>query len=298
MTDRLYAVTAAVWRSYIGIPAGESSDDGRDFLYGEYRRLTERCEEVAGTLWDCGAERWFGSHDRPIGGRDAVSLAKKALLDAEDQVIKGEVIGKIPHRKIHDMRQQWTHFEAEVTEPGDLARVDAGPIGTKAWRDRADEIGVEVEYVGSAGDYDGSGPIEDRALAPAVEWTDADKKRALDEYIESRGLEPGEWVDMEWPPEASLWTEGHWYWSEIEPCPDHKEEDPEDVCMDCEDSRTPVIDQMAVWHWTTTVQTYELEFREDGSERESEYADHGYEIATVEQDPRDVLLGPPRRWAF
>lgn len=297
MADRLYAVTEAVWRRYIGIPESESSDEGRGFLNSEYRRLTERTEETAAALWDRGAERWYGNHRRSISGRDAVMLAQKALLDAEKRVLEEEVVAKIPPRKIHDMRHRWTHFEAEMTTPVELLKVDTGRAGTTPWRDLADDCGVEVEYVGSDGDYDGFDPIEDRALPPTVPFKDADKKRALDEYIRSRGLEPGEWVDMEWPPEPSLWTEGHWYWSEIEPCSAHEEEESDDICVDCEDSRTPVIDQMAEWHWTTTVLTYELNFMEDGSECEREYTEHGYEVATVEQDPRDVLLGPSRRWA-
>lgn len=298
MSDRLYEVMAAVWRRYIGLPDGESEDGGRDFLYREHRRLTELSEEAAGTLWEASAARWMRTHDRAYAGHDAVSFAQSALREAVERVIKDEVIGRIPHRMIHDMRHRWTHFEADVSEPVDLANVDTGRSGTRKWRELADEVGVEVEYICSEGDYDGFDPIEDRALPPAVEWTDADKKRALDRYIESRGLGRGEWVDMEWPPEPSLWREGHWYWSEVEPCPVHQEECAEDECVDCEDSREPVIDQMAEWHWTTTVHVYELAFGDDGSEYEREDTEHGYEIATVEQDPRDVLLGPPRRWAF
>lgn len=298
MSDRLYEVMAAVWRRYIGIPEGESSDGGRDFLRREHRRLTGLSEVMAGTLWEARAERWWRTHDRAYTGRDAVSFAQSALCEAVERVIKDEVIARIPHLMIHDVNHRWTHFEADVSEPVDLANVNTGRSGTRVWRELADEVGVEVEYVCSEGGYDGFDPIEDRALPPAVEWTDADKKRALDGYIESRGLGRGEWVDMDWPPEPSLWTEGHWYWSEVEPCPAHQEECPEDECVDCEDSRKPVVEQMAEWHWTTTVHVYELEFRDDGSEYEREDAEHGYQVATVEQDPRDVLLGPPRRWAY
>src|SRR6478735_2698687 len=106
MSDRLYEVMAAVWRRYIGLPDGERSDEGRDFLYREYRRLAELSEEAAGSLFETNAAQWMRTHDRAYTGRDAVSFAQRALSDAVERVIKDEVIGRIPHRMIHDLRHR------------------------------------------------------------------------------------------------------------------------------------------------------------------------------------------------
>ncbi len=298
MTDRLSGAVRAVWTNYIGLPASDSEDEAARFVHSEVARLSVIRDEVAGKIWDDGAKRWSRNYGRPIDGYDAISLALGALEKAEDQAIADGLIARIPHRRIHDRRHRWTNFEAEVTEPVNIPHVNTGRSGTAGWHRRAEDEHIDVEYLGDTGGYDGFDPIEDRALPPEVPWTDADKKVALDKYIELHGLARGEWVDMEWPPEPSLWTEGSCYLTEGEPCPAHLEEGEPDDCADCQASVTEEIAQMAVWNWTTTVRTYEIGFSAAGEEREEEYADHGYLVATIEQDPRDVLIGPPHRGYF
>jgi len=75
------------------------------------------------------------------------------------------------------MRNGWAYREAEVTEPLDPAKVDSGPLSTLHWYDRAADAHVDAPgRVGNPWSYNGIDPIEDVALAPKVEWTEADKK--------------------------------------------------------------------------------------------------------------------------
>lgn len=298
MTDRLAAAVRAVWTNYIGLPASGSEDETARFLHGEAQRLGSIRDDLAGKIWAVRAKEWQLKHGYAIDGYEAVSLALSALEKAEDQAIKDVLIQQIPHRVVHDRRHRWTNFEAEVTEPIDILKLNTGRSSTAAWRRRADDEHFDVEYRGAAGSDGRSGPIEDYALPPEVPWTDADKKAAQDKYIALHGLARGEWVDMEWPPEPSLWREGGCYLTDGEPCAAHLEDGEPDDCADCQDSVTEEVDVMAEWHWTTTVRTYEIGFSADGAEQQDEYVDHGYLVATVEQDPRDVLLGPPDRGYF
>jgi hypothetical protein len=198
------------------------------------------------------------------------------------------------------MRNGWAYREAEVTEPLDPAKVDSGPLSTLHWYDRAADAHVDAPgRVGNPWSYNGIDPIEDVALAPKVEWTEADKKVALERAIGVYGLEPGQWFDLEWPPTAHLWTPGHVYTTDFEPCAAHLEADDED-CPDCQDSVREVVEEMAQWKWTTTLRIYEIEFDHEGREVDHEvHAEQAYEVAITEQDPREIVIGPPgagTRW--
>jgi len=121
----------------------------------------------------------------------------------------------------------------------------------------------------------------------------------LEKAIGIYGLEPGQWMDVEWPPEAHLWDEGNVYTTEFEPCAAHVEEESYN-CPDCDASVEEVVEHMAQWKWTTTLWIHEIDFDQEGQERDREiYSDRAFEVATTEQDPRDIMIGPPgarRRW--
>lgn len=292
MTDRLCAAVRSVQDRYLRDPAFAHTEA----VDAHVRWLSEEQERVAGELWDeVSAERAGG-----LRGAEAVRVALEVYARAEDRVIEREIIGKLPPRLVHEMRSSWVYMEAEVTEPLDPARVDSGPLGTVHWYDRAGEAHVDApERVGNPWYYRGADPIEDVALAPKVAWTDADKKAASERAIESCGLEPGQWIDMEWPPRASLWSEGNVYVTDFEQCPAHADEDNEQVtndCPDCQASAREVVEDMAQWKWTTTLWIREIGFDRDGREYDTEvYIDQAFEVATTEQDPRDIRIGPPGR---
>jgi hypothetical protein len=87
---------------------------------------------------------------------------------------------------IHELRNGWAYREAEVTEPLDPAKIDSGPLSTSHWYERAAGARVDSpERVVNPWDYQGFDSIEDVALPPNVEWTDADKKAALEKAIDT-----------------------------------------------------------------------------------------------------------------
>jgi hypothetical protein len=57
---------------------------------------------------------------------------------------------------------------------------------------------------------------------------------------------------------------------------------------------------MAQWKWTTTLVIYEIAFDHEGRESDREiHTDQVHEVAITEQDPRDIMIGPPgegRHW--
>ena len=230
--------------------------------------------------------------------RDQVALMDEMPAEAaEDEVIHQEVISKLPPRLVHEKRNTWAYFEAEVTEPIDPASVCHDELSTIHWYDRADLATVDSpEPVGIPGDYRGVDPIEDVALPPRMAWSGPDKKAALEEEIRVYGIEPGQWFDLEWPPSAHLWDPGIVFQTDFTPCGVHAELDGDEECPECQDSVQDVVEQMAQWKWTTTLRINAIAFDDDGRERSTEvHVEQGYEVATTDQDPREVLIGPPDR---
>ena len=226
MTDRLLRAFETVQEKYLRDPKFVDAEARERHV----RWLREVQDRIAGEIWD------EVDRDRsPDGlhGADAVNAALEAHAPAEDRVIEREIIGRLPQRLVHELRNGWAYREAELTEPLDPARVDTGPLSTLHWYDQAADAAVTVERVRNADDYCGSDPIEDVALAPMVEWTDADKKTALEKAIGIYGLEPRQWIDLEWPPVAHLWDPGAVYTTEFESCPAHVEQGSDD-CPDCQ----------------------------------------------------------------
>jgi hypothetical protein len=286
MTDRLFGVFTTVQDRYLRDPALADAKA----VDAHVRWLCEERYRIAGQLWD------DASANLPDGlhGADAVRVALEVYTLAEDRVIEREIVGKLPRRSVHEMRNSWAYLEAEVTDPLDPAKVDSGRLSTLHWYDRAADAHVDApERVGIPWDYQGADPIEDVALAPKVVWTDADQKEGLEKAIGIYDLEPGQWMEVEWPPVAHLWDPGIVYTTEFEPCAAHLEEESDD-CSDCDASVREVVDQMAQWKWTTTLWIHEITFDQDGREYDSEiYRDQAFEVAITEQDPRDIVIGPP-----
>ena len=274
MTDRLVRVFNTVQERYLRDPAFAGAA-AIDWHVGWLRQEQDR---VAGDLWDeASAALPYGLH-----GVEAVRIAMEVHARAEDRVIEREIVGKLPPRLVQEVRNSWAYLEAEVTAPLDPARVDLVPPS-----------GADLERLGNPAYY--TGVIEDVAVAPSVHWTEADKKAALERAVGVYDLEPGQWLELEWPPVPHLWDPGIVYTTELEQCATHIEQANDD-CPECDASLQEVVEQMAQWKWTTTFRIHEITFDHDGREYSSEvYSDQAFEVAMIEQDPRDIVIGPPGR---
>ena len=155
MTDRLLRVFKTVQDNYL-----------RDPKFADAKAVDARV---------C----WLREEAIRLAGELRTDLAdpSQVYVHAEDLVIEREIVGKLLPRLVHELRNSWAYLEAEVTEPLDPAKVDSGPLSTLHWYDRAGEAHVDAPLrVGNPGDYQGTDPIEEVALAPKVVWTDAGPK--------------------------------------------------------------------------------------------------------------------------
>lgn len=123
------------------------------------------------------------------------------------------------------------------------------------------------------------------------------------EAVRIHGLQPGQWIDLEWPPTGYLEDPGYVYTTDFEPCEAHAESEDDavcDNCPDCQDSVCEIVEQMAQWSWTTMMRINEIRFDREGNESDNEvYSDQAFEVAIIEQDPREIMIGPPgegRHW--
>lgn len=264
MSERLFRVVSAVQEGYLKDPA-----------LNDLKTLADRV-------------RWLDE--------ERLRLAGEFAEGAEDVVIEREIIAKLPPRLVHEVFHRWAYLEADVTPPTDTS-MPHDELSTLHWYDRADRATVDSpEPVGDHGDCDRLGMVEDAALAPRMNWTDTDRKAVLEEAIRIYGIEPGQCFDVEWPPEAHLYDPGSVYESDMEPCDSHVCDGGDDDCVDCASSVQTVIESMAQWKWTTELQIFELTFDREGQECSTrEIVDQAFEVATTEQDPREVLIGPPGR---
>ncbi|MFD3430701.1 hypothetical protein [Nocardia fluminea] len=179
--------------------------------------------------------------------------------------------------------------------------MDTGPSSTQYWIDRAAEINY-TDDLGHKGDedyYDGRNPIEDVALAPHIAWNEADRAMALKKAAESRDLQPGQWIELDWPPTGHLWTPGYVYWTEFESCVTHSdaynERGDETEFEDCDDcrQRERIVESPAEWTFSVRGSIYEVRFDSQGCERDREIDEDSFEVCMVEQDPANILIGPP-----
>jgi len=299
VNDRLFRAFETVEEKYLRNPAFADSEA----RHRHVDWLGKEQERIAGEIWD------YQDRDRlPDGlhGADAVDTALQAHARAEEVVIERDIIGRLPHRLIHEVRNSWAYREAEFTEPLDPARVDTGEMSTIHWYDRADEARVYVGPVGNPHYYMGSDPIDGVALPSHVHWTEADKKEALEKAVRIYDLEPGPWIELEWPPTPYLWDSGHVYTTDFEPCEVHAgpywASDDTSICDDCPDCQASireVIERMAQWKWIASLRMNEIGFDRDGNEYDTEvYGDNAFEVGIIEQDPRNLMIGPPGEGRF
>lgn len=265
MTKRIFAALKTVQQEFLGNEESWSSEES-EFLYAE---LDRQCTQLAGELWDKATAEAGG-----LSGAAAVTQALSAQWEAEDHVIATRIIGVLGPRAVHEARYARLYDGTDIGKPLDDSQTTAAAENTRNGRRRAETVGVEVELLGNPEQYVGSDPIEDVALAPDIPWGDADHKAMLDEAIASLGLGPGQWIELEWPPEAGLWTAGH--------------------LSVRANSGEETVEEPAQWKWLTTLRIKQLEFRADGAVAERDvYCDPAYEVATTTQHPRTVLIGPP-----
>ena len=130
MTDRVLTAFEHVQDRYMRDP--EFADTHA--RYRHVRRLHEVQEGIAGDLWDA-ADRDRGPDG--LHGAEAVTAALDAHARAEDWVIEREIIGRLPPRLVHELRNGWAYREAKVTEPLNPAKIDSGPLSTLHWYGRA-----------------------------------------------------------------------------------------------------------------------------------------------------------------
>lgn len=153
---------------------------------------------------------------------------------------------------------------------------DGFPLPERGWRSRAD-----LTHVGVDG-WSGYWPPEDHAVQPDFVWSESQRILVLDAFRRKWGqrLEPDQTYEIVWPPEASLWTEGHIYRGEPTDCVEHN--DPR--CEDCEYWNESVGDiEPAEWQWRVQIDTYRW-YRGAGASDGFEW----FEFMTTKMDPRDV----------
>lgn len=269
MADRLSQVFATVQERYLR----RSDFAGEEAAAAQVDRLREIKRRTLEELRTSGADPdWLDER-------------------AEELVITREIVGRLPPRLVHEVRNSWAYLEAEITDLVDTS-VPHDELSTLHWYDRAAEAKVDLPApVGNPADYEGA--IEDVALPPTVRWTDADQKTALEYAIGIFGVEPGQWVELDWPPAAHLWDPGRVYQTDFEPCEAHVDEESEG-CAACDESVQQLTERNAQWKWTTTLRINEIAFDRDGKEYSTEiYSDQAFEVATTEQDPREIVIGTP-----
>lgn len=150
-----------------------------------------------------------------------------------------------------------------------------GPKLVETWRENG---GVKV-WTHKGGEWMWGGCPEDFAYEPRFYWSDEDKQRVSEALAASYGDE-GTSVVISWPPQGSLWTNGHVWLGEPEGCAEHEEF--QATCEECQPAPPDVV-SMAEWHWYVDV---DLVTANDDEER-SEYVGHAH-VLTSTIDPRCI----------
>lgn len=148
-----------------------------------------------------------------------------------------------------------------------------------------ESLGSEVDtYKRGYGEWEGYWPPEDSACPPELNWTAEHHDLFLKAYTESWGdaLDEGESFTMSWPPQGSLWREGHAREADLGICDRHDEV--YDTCAECqiyEGSEEEI--EPAEWHWYVRVITNELR-----GDQIVEVRSQDEHIMTTLMDPRVV----------
>ncbi|UPG69876.1 hypothetical protein [Gordonia hongkongensis] len=253
--------------------------------------MLDRRDQIATKTWDSKAS------EIPVQDGKTALRQVSEVLSAADQAVIDELVSRIPAKSVHERMNSAAYLAAEIdAATAEAATLDSHRSGGPASQQDA----TDTELLGDPADYAGIDPIEDVAIPPRVVWTEADRKIALDEAASTYGVAPGEWYSVEWPPtDATLWTPGYLVTSEWKPCDEHTDDPDSDEaleCVQCEDSVTTDIEEMAVWKFTTRLTHHRIGFDSNGSlvvERSTEDIDPSFEVREITQDPRLVRIGPP-----
>lgn len=267
--------------------------DSRESFLHVVHEVVECRDRLAGEYWTTLME----AAELSAGPAEAVRLATIARQRADTEVLDDYITRTMRARAVHDSRYVALYAQAAAQSPVPDYITDPGP--DKRWLKRAEDSGYGTELLGLPGDYCSSELVEDVAIPPAVPWSAADEVAAIESAISTYGIEPGQWFEVEWPPEAHLWSPGYGYQTEWEPCEQHFDDDNAEQtqgCPDCDASVTVQIESPAEWKFTTELRIYGLAFDSAGNETEREVMDEpGFEVRTLAQDPRYIVLGGPGR---
>lgn len=150
-----------------------------------------------------------------------------------------------------------------------------GPKLVEPWRENG---GVEV-WTPKGGEWMFGGCPEDFAYEPRFYWSDEDEQRVREALEADFGDEETS-VVISWPPQGSLWTEGHVLLGEPEGCAEHEEF--QATWGECRPAPPEEV-SMAEWHWYVDVHLVTVD---DDGERD-DYFDHTH-VLTSSVDPRCV----------
>ncbi|WP_404389652.1 hypothetical protein [Humibacillus xanthopallidus] len=162
------------------------------------------------------------------------------------------------------------HHEYQYGELSDLP----GPKLIETWRENG---GVPVRW--GFDEWSTGGCPEDYAYEPRFDWTD-EQEQGVREALEAVYGDEETSVVISWPPEGSLWTEGHASSSEAEGCFEHEEF--RATCESCRPAPAHQV-EMAEWHWYVDVDL--ITHLED--EERDEFMEHAH-VLTSSIDPRCV----------
>ncbi|WP_342802094.1 hypothetical protein [Nocardia sp. No.11] len=292
MSLRLATIIDAVQRDYHNNPDLESEAARHDRV----RTLTQLRDRLAAEAFETRAP------ERGQSSAEIVASVQADLSEAEDEIIRTEIIGRLPTRAFHDYftRQAGLLLEGEVAVMPES--VHGGYKSAQHWRERLAELGIEreVRLRGEEPYYDGINPIEDVAYPPRIEWSATDHAAALERVVAQYALEPGQWIELEWPPQAYLWSEGHSYRTTFEACETHSDENDGDEtieseleeCGDCTQSEW-VIEKPATWNFTAMMTVREVVFDHSGEQQFDEVERTSVDVFQYsELDPAQIVIGP------
>ncbi|MGW5923479.1 hypothetical protein ACWFPY_31200 [Nocardia fluminea] len=242
-------------------------------------------------------------------GTEVVAAVQGELVRAEDEIIATQIIGQLPDRAVHEhfARQAGLLLDGAIEVNPEL--IYGGYKSAQYWREQLAEwqIEPEVELRGEEPYYHEVYPVEDVALPPRIIWSATDHAAALEKVVAQHRLEPGQWIELEWPPRwADLYSEGYAYRTTFEPCEAHTElydgdEADESVFGECDDCTQPdwFVEEPATWNFTAEMTRFEVAFDHAGEQRHHEVERERVEVFQYsELDPAQIVIGTSRARAM
>ncbi|MCZ0912459.1 hypothetical protein O0V02_08535 [Gordonia amicalis] len=143
--------------------------------------MLDRRHQITAELWESRAPEIAG-----LDGKTALRLLLGVLDDA-DQAVVDELVSRIPARSVHERMNASAYLAAEVTSatPRSVPMIEKQRSTAATTHPGAM---VDSELLGDPADYEGIDPVEDVAIPPQVDWTEADRKAVLDEAISTYGI--------------------------------------------------------------------------------------------------------------